>query len=500
VRRMVAGFVVASAVGGVMAGGALTWRTAKTPPNSNRDLPRVSLAEAPEPFVLPARYAKPVPVRVQTLALGDMSRARLSAPRHGVRHREVRRTLPTTGSFSALGVTWVDDPGVGEVHVALRTRPASGRSWTAWRSVEADEEQVLAPRGRRVRGGTDLIWTGRSAAVDVVVESTTGHAPRDVRVDLIDPGYGGLDAAMARVSVGGGPPRSGQSAGVETGAVFEPVVAPAQATAAIPPAMAAGAADVTQAKANYGNNVVTIRSRADWGADPKLMTWDPEYAPAIKAATFHHTATTTSYPWAEVPAILRSIYRFQSVSRGWGDIGYNVLVDKYGYAWEGRAGGITRPVIGAHAGGFNTGTVGVAVIGDFSTSPPPAAAVEGVARVLAYKLGISGVNPRIYTLLVGGPSTKFATRAPRRLATIFPHRDTSATTCPGNGGMTILTQLRLRTDALIKQYKIVPPPAPSPSPSPSPSQTPTPTPMPITTMAATPTPSARQWAARSLGR
>ena len=65
-----------------------------------------------------------------------------------------------------------------------------------------------------------------------------------------------------------------------------------------------------------------------------------------------------------MPSILRSIYAYHVQANGWNDIGYNYLVDRFGQIWEGRYGGITRNVVGAQTLGFNTGSVGIAYIGD----------------------------------------------------------------------------------------------------------------------------------------
>ena len=113
-----------------------------------------------------------------------------------------------------------------------------------------------------------------------------------------------------------------------------------------------------RAVASAGSPPVVPRSA--WGADESIVKHAPSYAPAIRFAVVHHTAGTNDYRPAQAAAILRGIELYHVKSNGWNDIGYNFLVDRFGTVYEGRAGGIDRNVIGAHALGFNTGSVGVA--------------------------------------------------------------------------------------------------------------------------------------------
>jgi N-acetylmuramoyl-L-alanine amidase len=166
--------------------------------------------------------------------------------------------------------------------------------------------------------------------------------------------------------------------------------------------------------------------------------------------TWHHTATSNNYAAADVPGILRSIYQYQAVSRGWGDIGYHVLVDRFGRLWEGRAGGLDRPVIGAHAGGFNRATAGIVVIGNHVSTPVPAAAVESAARYIAWKLALTGpLDPRGTTTLTGGGSTsKYPVGTKVAVPRVFPHGLTNKTACPGQRGSDVLGAIRDRAYAL----------------------------------------------------
>jgi hypothetical protein len=189
-----------------------------------------------------------------------------------------------------------------------------------------------------------------------------------------------------------------------------------------------------------------VHRRAEWGADERLMTWTPEYAPAVRAVALHHTATGNDYAQQDVPRLLRSIYYFQAVSLGWGDIGYSVLVDRFGRLWEGRQGGLARPVVGGHAGGFNVGTAGLALLGDHRSVPVTPAAAESAARYVAWKLSLgAAVDPRGSTTLTGGgPLSRFPAGSTVTVPRVFPHRHTSPTECPGARGVELLGALRER--------------------------------------------------------
>jgi uncharacterized protein with LGFP repeats len=181
------------------------------------------------------------------------------------------------------------------------------------------------------------------------------------------------------------------------------------------------------------------------------MTWTPEYTPTVRAVTIHHTAGTNAYTAAESAAIVRGIYTYHARTQGWGDIGYNVLVDRYGTVFEGRAGGLARSVIAAHAGGFNRETFGIGMMGDFTSVAPPAATIEAAAQLAAYKLGGLYRDPNATVTLTsaGGGTSRYPKGRAVTLPTVFAHRDVGATECPGNTGIRSMPTIRSRTAALV---------------------------------------------------
>jgi len=306
-----------------------------------------------------------------------------------------------TDDFSLVGVTWAYDTAVTDTVVQVRVQDAAG-SWGKWTEVATEDadQDPTAVSGAERRGGTAPLWTGPSTGVEAELVTRSGTQPVDVQIDLVDPGESEADSTL-------------------------------------------GAADIT-ATAHAATTMPPVHSRAQWGADESLRTWGPEYAATLKAATLHHTADTNNYTADQVPAMLRSIYRYHSVSRGWGDIGYNVLVDKFGRLWEGRSGGLATTVVGAHAGGFNTSTTGVSLLGNYDQVPVPQVAVDAVAAFISWKFALFGIDPqgRVTLTSGGGGTAKYAAGTRVSLPTVFGHRDVGNTSCPGQYGYARLGGIR----------------------------------------------------------
>src|SRR6266511_2068602 len=137
-----------------------------------------------------------------------------------------------------------------------------------------------------------------------------------------------------------------------------------------------------------------IFTRLSWRANEAIRRGPPRYASSVQFALVHHTAGSNSYTASQSAAIVRGIEVYHVKGNGWDDIGYNLLVDKYGQVFEGRYGGVDRNVVGAHSLGFNTGSVGVSVLGDYGTRQLPAAGKAALEQVLERRLSGSRELPR----------------------------------------------------------------------------------------------------------
>jgi hypothetical protein len=186
-----------------------------------------------------------------------------------------------------------------------------------------------------------------------------------------------------------------------------------------------------------------IITRAQWGANEAIRRGAPRYADAVHLAIVHHTAGSNAYSASQSAAIVRAIELYHVKGNGWNDIGYNFLVDKYGQIFEGRYGGMTRPVIGAHAMGFNLGSVGIAVIGDYQAATLTPAARAALVSLLAWRLDLAHVDPLSRVVRVSTGNPKYAAGRAVTLNAISGHRDTYPTSCPGSNLYAQLPSVRV---------------------------------------------------------
>jgi len=237
-------------------------------------------------------------------------------------------------------------------------------SWTDWSLVEAldgydgpdpgspEARDTAASAGRWV---SDALWVGAATHLQIMVE---GVSLDEIDITVID------------------------SAGLSE-TVFQRASRALRSLTTVQPA-----------EASTGGPSIVPRS--GWGANESCTKGSISYA-TPRAGVLHHTATTNDYTRAEAPQQIRNMYHWHTAchgsGNGWNDIGYNFIIDRFGTIYEGRRGGVTEGVIGAHAGGWNTGTFGVGIMGHHNLAVPSAASLDAAARLIGWKYSLHGIDP-----------------------------------------------------------------------------------------------------------
>src|SRR3954452_24275907 len=294
--------------------------------------------------------------------------------------------------FDLVGMRW---RGSLRPTISLRARGRAGR-WTKWTRVPSDPDDSPDKSSlERTRGGFSApVWTGDAHLVQYKLSRRV-------------PGL-----RLHFVSV---PSRTRRALASRT----------AQATPA------------------PGQPV--IQPRAAWGAQDCAPRDAPVFGD-VQVAFVHPTVSANDYTAAEVPSIILSICRYHRNSNGWNDIGYNFLVDKFGTIWEGRAGGIDQPVVGAQAQGYNSHSTGIADIGTHQDVPASSAELDAFARLIRWKLPLHGAPTQGQVTLTsgGGSLNRYRSGTPVTLDRISGHRDGDNTDCPGDALYAQLPDLRTR--------------------------------------------------------
>ncbi|WKD58292.1 N-acetylmuramoyl-L-alanine amidase [Corynebacterium capitovis DSM 44611] len=296
--------------------------------------------------------------------------------------KEFTRSEP----FSVFALTWTGDR---DVVAYVRSQSADG-TWSEWFPMDAANNTTLG-----AKAGTEPIYVEPTTKVQV----STGN------IDLLAGGRTDSTAATTASDIE---------------AVF---IDGGEGTAQ---------GDIAPVADTYAQGMPNVISRAQWGAG---YNDSPTYDDSVTAATVHHTAGSNNYTAAEAPGIVRAIWAYHANTLGWGDIGYNALVDKYGNIYEGRYGGLDKAVEGAHVGGFNENTWGVSMLGDYQSAAPTNAAIQAMGNIIGWKAAVSGFDPTGSSYHYADftyPGSRYSAGQGAVFPNINAHRDFHYNTCPGD--------------------------------------------------------------------
>ncbi len=300
-------------------------------------------------------------------------------------------TVALEGSADLLALGWRDPP---RARPELRFQTPDG-SFSRWVGAAPAGHEDSAGATPGVLG--EPLWTGGTR----LLQLRSAHTVRGARLYAVDVSDG---AGAARLAARG--PRAASAAAV-------PLAAPVLAA---------------------GPGQPPIIAREFWAQGRCPPSQVPAYG-TVELGFVHHTDSPNGYSHGEVPAMLRAIYVFHRQVRGWHDIGYNFALDRFGRLFEARAGGIDEAVVGAHAGGYNASSTGVAVLGTYSSRPISPAARTWLEQLLSWKLSLHGVGVLGRVVVTVDPAGAAYSRYPAGSEVSLPrvagHRDADSTDCPG---------------------------------------------------------------------
>ena len=337
-----------------------------------------------------------------------------AGPRSGPALRAAAAIPPTqTDSFGLVGLTAAEafDP---DTRVVMRVRQDG--QWLPWMEVPVSDHMPdpNTEEGQRARYATEPVVTDGADGIQVRVDTPTGEVPADTEITLLDNPVRPEDAALGSDS-----PMSSAQAAV---------------------------------------NRPTIITRAQWGADESLRRGKTVYSDTIKVAFVHHVVSTNDYTPAQAAQQMRNIYSWFTEGIQVNDFGYNFMVDRFGRLYEGRAGGVDRPVVGAHTSGFNSESFAVSFLGNADTLNPDAPTKEkildAISDLIAWKFDIHDVNPLGTAVLTSagpgpgqGTTSMYWPGEKVTSKTIAGHGDIGSTSCPGEFLRPTLNHIRLAVSA-----------------------------------------------------
>ena len=316
-----------------------------------------------------------------------------------------RATVCAPIRFTRVGFVWRLS---GDAPVPARVA-WSGTDRPGHAATVADPDEGPDPGSPDDAGmaGTQPVWTGEARCAHLTLKLPARDGLADVRAVFLNTSGTATDPSFLD--------RAGDLLASAWGMATRPFSPqPAEATTTQPP----------------------IITRAGWGANEKMRRCDPDLAGSVEMAYVHHTVNGNGYSRSRADDLIRGIYAYHVKGRKFCDIAYNFLIDRFGRVFEGRSGGIDQPVIGAHAMGFNTGSTGIAALGDFSNHRPPKRVIKAFRMLLAWRLDVAHVRPTGTARMesAGGPTTKYDKGDEVTLPAVSAHRETGYTSCPGRLG------------------------------------------------------------------
>lgn len=328
--------------------------------------------------------------------------------------------------FQLLGLTWTQNlPKGTAANILMRFRSLDGE-WSAWQHIQEDED--AGPDGDNLHS---YIMTATSTAFQYKATLSTSnryYTPKlaNLSFDYVNGGGTSLYLKLKRMVF------TDENDVVSRGnwGADESLRLSKRTTQ---PGDDVSLSSEDGSEADKGEHLtdgdpdMEIVKTVTTDANGDKLLWPLQYPKKVKKIIVHHTATNKVADDPE--ASVRAIYYYHAVSRGWGDIGYNYVIDQNGRVYEGRYGG--DGVVAGHAYGYNTGSLGIALLGNYQSNEIPAPMVKSLTGLIYEKAELNKIDPDASGLFRG-----------EVLPNIIGHRDVGSTVCPGANAYDYIPEIR----------------------------------------------------------
>ncbi len=301
---------------------------------------------------------------------------------------------------------------------AFRYQYRTGRKWSSWQEYASDGDVLPGEESEliMVPYGTDGLRAQSISSAADIHEIIVSHEPARVRVASTG---GGMKSAILSRADWGADDRYLFDGKVDASETQTTDTAKGDNGATEPLVQSNKRVQDCQIAQQGFPDEFKIKSTVKKDPSGKVYRWPEQYSPAIHLLVVHHTALVVRGDPRPPVERLRALYKYHAISRGWGDIGYNFVVDENGQVYEGRAGG--KFVVGGHAYCNNVGTIGIVVMGNFEMEQPSQAQAKGLQWLLHDLSTQYGLDL--------GRATQF--HGKKLASPIVAHRDLLSTLCPG---------------------------------------------------------------------
>ncbi len=339
-------------------------------------------------------------------------------PHYQTDRRFVSDVYNADKSFELLGLNWEEAiPEGTTAAIEIRFQTTEGE-WTDWQSLEQDNDHP---------DGDNELWTyiitEESEAFQYRVflaTEDTSVTPKlsNVTFDAVDGGRNSVLGSLSKLVFNDdNSVKTRKSWGADEDMLL---------TRYYDSDLSSSGGDVDEEYTESDPDLKIVKTvSTDKDGNPYL--WPQEYPKDIKKIIVHHTATSGKITDAEES--IRAIYYYHAVTRGWGDIGYNYIIAPDGTVYQGRAG--DEGVVAGHASGYNTGTIGIALLGNYEESTLPSEVMQSLTGLIYEKAELHDID-------IDGTG-KYRGKT---MDNLLGHRDVDSTACPGQYAYTYLEDIK----------------------------------------------------------